>query len=264
MSRSVRNLKYFVRLLFFMSVVIEKLSEMFEYIFQRSDLSIKKPEAYDLAFAHEMIKTEVKPIFSGFGLRDVRWFYDRKGKVHFIDLKPEKEIYITTYDVDERYAENLKKLRKKGYKVLIYPWSFFVQLGEEIAKVKAEFAEKGIEIDVYKALGIEPEYKNEKVKTKVEEKKNEENLNRIAAFGITRKKPLILEGKIKETIEIAKKRPEDFPDDYLKALANTLLCVTDGILVSVDYLRKENELKEIVDDLAGLCKIKSFSDRLSK
>ncbi len=240
-----------------MSVVVEKLSKMFEDIFQRSDISVNKPTAYDLAFVHDIIKAEVRPLLPSFGLKDVRWFYDKKGKVHFIDLKPENEIYITTYYVDEKYAEHFKRLRKKGYKVLIYPWSFFVQLGKEIAKVKVEFAEKGIEIDVYKSLGISSSYKNGETPTRKETKKElEKDLNRIASFGITRKKPFILERKIKETVEIAKERPESFSDDYLKALTTTLLCVTDGILVSVDYLGKENDLKEIVNDLAKLCKIR--------
>ncbi|MCS7106010.1 MAG: hypothetical protein NZ942_01705, partial [Candidatus Aenigmarchaeota archaeon] len=136
---------------------IEELAQLFEYVFQRSDVSFEKPTEYDLAFVHDIIKSEIKPILPNFGVKDVKWFYDRKGKVHFIDIKPKKEVWscLTTYYVDEQYRTYFNNLKEKGYKVVIYPKSYFRQLGIEIKEIKNELYKKGIEIDVSSAFGIE-------------------------------------------------------------------------------------------------------------
>ncbi|MEM5843914.1 MAG: hypothetical protein QXX07_02625 [Candidatus Aenigmatarchaeota archaeon] len=234
--------------------VVEELTRLFEEIFQRSDLSFNKPTDYDLFFIHKVIKTEVNPLLPTFGLKDIKWFYDRRGKVHFIDLKPEKEVwrYLTTYYVDENYTTYFQNLRKKGYKIFVYPRSYFIELGKEIAKIKKELQEKNLELDLYSILGTKREDYE-----KGEIKEIPGGPNTVLLMGIKRKEPLLLERKIKETIKIAEKNNE-FSKEYLKALTSTLLCVSDGILVSVDFYRKEENLKKIVEDLTRLCGIKKI------
>ncbi|MCS7105948.1 MAG: hypothetical protein NZ942_01360, partial [Candidatus Aenigmarchaeota archaeon] len=63
------------------------------------------------------------------------------------------------------------------------------------------------------------------------------------------------EREIKETIKIAEKRNK-FNKDYLNALITTLLCVSDGILVSIDFYKKEEDLKKIVEDISKLCDVR--------